>query len=268
VSTVSTTSGAQGLEGLAAIVHDRRRPLREIEARTRAIHDAVLARAPNVREGNFTSIGGRDLAELHALYDEGFFDWYLGRAVNREGMPRLAFRVSPRMSSAGGKLTVVKRQTSGGIETRFEIAISSTLLFQTFLDVDRTISVNGILCRDRLEALQRVFEHELIHLVEHLLWGSSSCSAPRFRALALQHFGHTDVTHKLVTQRERAAEKFDIRVGDRVSFEFEGQRYEGTVNRITRRVTVLVLSDRGMRYSDGRCYLKFYVPLGALRRVG
>jgi len=58
-----------------------------------------------------------------------------------------------------------------------------------------------------------------------------------------------------------------IRVGSRVRFEFEGQQLEGRVNRITQRATVLVEHTEGARYSDGRRYRKYYVPLGSLERM-
>jgi len=39
------------------------------------------------------------------------------------------------------------------------------------------------------------------------------------------------------------------------------------VNRITKRATVLVEDERGMRYSDGKRYAKFYVPVASLELV-
>ena len=106
---------------------------------------------------------------------------------------------------------------------RYEIAISTTLLSQTFGDVQRPVRVNGLLCRDRVEALQRIFEHELLHLLEMLIWTKSSCSAPRYKALAWSYFGHTETKHDLITQHERASHHFGIRVGDRVAFRVRGR---------------------------------------------
>ena len=150
---------------------------------------------------------------------------------------------------------------------RYEIAISTPLLYQTFADVHRPVRVNGLLCRDRVEALQRVFEHELLHLLEMLLWARSSCSAPRFKGLAWNYFGHTATKHDLVTQPERASHRFGLRLGDRVAFVFDGVRRVGVVRRITRRATILVESAAGAPYSDGKRYEKFYVPLGQLRKL-
>src|SRR5262249_45372976 len=152
-----------------------------------------------------------------------------------------------------------------GSLTRYEIVISTTLLFQTFQDVERTVRVNGLVCHDRLEALQRIFEHELLHLVEMLAWGASSCAADRFKGLAWNIFAPTQSTHDLVTQHERARTRFAVRVGDRVEFEHEGTRQVGVINRITRRATVLVESPSGQPYSNGKRYLKFYVPLPMLK---
>src|SRR5262249_49030769 len=148
----------------------------------------------------------------------------------------------------------------------YEITISTTLLYQSFADVDRPIRVSGLVCTNRVEALQRIFEHELLHLVELLVLGRSSCSAEPFRMLAGNLFGHTETNHELITQTERALVQYAIRVGDRVAFDFEGQTYTGVVNRITRRATILVENPAGQRYTDGKHYQKFYVPLTELRK--
>jgi hypothetical protein len=41
----------------------------------------------------------------------------------------------------------------------------------------------------------------------------------------------------------------------------------GMVNRITRRATILVEDSRGKRFSDGRHYVKYYVPIQQLRPI-
>lgn len=242
----------------------------EVAARTRAIYQRVLRDSPRVRAGNFTQIAPADLALLFELYDEQFFSGGLGALVRGTGAP-LDFQLSARLTrSAGVTKRFAPRLRPGeppAPPTRFEIALSTTLLFQTFRDVQRTIRVNGLVCNDRLEAAQRVFEHELLHLLEMLVWVQSDCDAERFKALAFNCFAHTQTRHDLVTQHERARARFDVRVGDRVAFTFEGVRHAGVVARITRRATVLVESDRGTAYQDGKRYLKFYIPLPMLQKV-
>jgi hypothetical protein len=67
----------------------------------------------------------------------------------------------------------------------------------------------------------------------------------------------------MITRRERAS-AMGLGVGARVRFEFEGQRLSGFINRVTKRATVLVESPDGRRFSDGRHYRSYYVPIGAL----
>ncbi|MBI2481332.1 MAG: hypothetical protein HYV60_22635, partial [Planctomycetia bacterium] len=174
-----------------------------------------------------------------------------------------------RMTQAAGKATRVQHRDrhTKEVGTEYEIAVSTTLLFQTFHDVDRPIVMSGIECRDRLEALQRILEHELVHLIEFIIWQQSSCSAARFQSIANRYFGHTEHTHQLITPRERAFAKFGVRAGSRVSFRVDGQHYVGVVNRITKRATVLVEDSHGIRYTDGKRYTKFYVPVGLLKQV-
>jgi hypothetical protein len=241
-----------------------------VAARSRAIYEALRAQSPRVRDGNFSVIAPADLALLFDLYDAHFFGNRLRQLLLAHGTP-LFFKLSPRLTRSAGTTTRFERRPGtpgvGLASAHYEVAVSTALLFQTFKDVERTVRVNGIVCHDRIEALQRIFEHELLHLLEMLIWGRSRCAAPNFQALAWNLFAHTETKHDLVTQHERASTKFDIRVGDRVAFEFEGVRHVGVVNRITRRATVLVESARGAPFGDGKRYLKFYIPLPLLQKV-
>lgn len=213
---------------------------------------------------NFSSVTGRDLQTMARLYDHSFFDGHLLPVASHFGMQ---FRWSKRMTSAGGKTvrTTHTDRKSGIQKSQYEIVLSATLLFQTFSDLRRPIRVTGMLCTNRLQAMQRIMEHELIHLSEMLVWSDSCCAAPRFQSIAGRLFGHTEHKHDLITQQERAERKFNIRVGTRVRFTHEGVERIGTVNRITRRATILVPDETGQLYDDGRRYKKFYVPISHLR---
>jgi hypothetical protein len=242
-----------------------RLPPAEIAAKTREIYEAVLGESEYLACGNFERIHTRDLRLFFDQYDRVFFR---GQCLEMVGEDHLFFRLSNRMTSAGGKTTrrVPHRRFGGSRRPEYEIAVSTTLLFQAFGDVDRPITVAGIVCRDRLEALQRVFEHELVHLIEWLIWHNSSCTKVRFQNIAANFFAHNEHTHRLITPRERAFKKYGIRAGDRVSFRFDGMHYTGIVNRITKRATVLVEDPQGERFSDGKRYQRFYVPVPLLEK--
>jgi hypothetical protein len=233
-------------------------PEDSIRERLHEIYQLVLAGAPYVRQPNFTSIHPRDLEFLFAAYDARFLNGLCRTALNGR---RLEFRLAPRMTRAGGKTS--KYRTREGL-ARYEIAIASSMLFDGFRQTDRRISVCGRECDNRLEALQRIFEHELVHLGEILCWERSDCSADRFQSIARRLFLHRSHTHDLITRRERAADS-GIRPGARVSFTFEGQRLVGRVNRITKRATVLVAHPEGEQFSDGQRYKTYYVPIAHLQ---
>lgn len=264
----------------------------DVVDRGRRIHELMLATSDYLDAPNFTVIHPDDLERLFGLYDELFFEQRCRRLIAPD---RLQFRLSRRMTKAGGKTTrrtypggqtggssgsrpigrrsshaaattaAEQSRPSGGPESEeYEITVSTTLLFETFADVDRSIRVTGVECRDRLEALQRIFEHELIHLIELLVWNRSSCSQARFQSMASRIFGHTDHRHQLVTPQERALTKFGVQPGSRVRFRFDGRQHVGIVNRVTKRATVLVEDQKGQQYSDGKRYVRFYVPLSML----
>ena len=246
----------------------------EILARQRRIHDEVLQLSRCMDTANFSRIDSDDLRRMSMLYDREFFHSQLLAMIGRD---RLRFGFSSRMTRVAGKLVThhpprrrdflpwKKPVATDG--RKFEMILSSTLLFQAFDDVDRPIVVTGIRCRDRIEAMQRVCEHELVHLLEMFFWNDSSCTGCRFQDIAQRYFGHTEHRHDLITQSERAAINFDVRVGSVVRFQHDGALLTGWVNRITRRATVLVADARGERFDDGLRYVRFYVPLEKLELI-
>jgi FKBP-type peptidyl-prolyl cis-trans isomerase 2 len=238
-------------------------PLDEIQSRQRAISRQLLETSKYMDAANFTQFHPNDLRQLYCLYDELFFE---GEVQSLLGDSPLTFRISSRMTSSGGT-TARRIFRNNPTRPHYEITISSTLLFDTFADVQREVTVTGLKCRSRLEALQRIFEHELVHLLELLIWKRSACSQARFQAMAFRAFGHRDHRHALVTPRERARAKFGLRPGMRVSFEMHGKRHVGVINRITQRATVLVENPRGRLFSDGRRYSTYYIPLEQLVRL-
>ena len=227
---------------------------------TREIGRQLLTASSWIDEPNFTAIHPDDLAFLFKTYDRRFLKDFASRRL-APGV--LVFRLSSRMTRAGGQTT---RRVRADGTVDYEIAVSTEVLFNGFADGDPPVNVAGIPCANRLEALQRIFEHEIVHLVEFLRTGETNCGAPPFQELAHRLFRHRSHTHRLITRVERAAQR-GIRVGSRVAFVYQGERLVGRVNRVTKRATVLVEEPDGDRYSDGGRYRKYYVPLGGLELV-
>lgn len=242
----------------------------EVDRRFRRIHESMLGQSPQIREPDFTVIGTDDLERLFALYDREFFQGRLAEMLLEDRAHPAGFRLSRRLTSAAGQTARRTRKVNQGgfsiTRVDYEITVSTTLLYNTFQQPGRTATVGGLVCADRLEALQRIFEHELLHLAEFLGWGASNCKAANFRALSRRLFAHEAPHHDLITPREQARVAYDIHLGDLVGFEVEGRRLQGVVNRITRRATVLVEDPRGRPYTNGKRCVPYYVPLALLRK--
>ncbi|MGI9519787.1 MAG: hypothetical protein ACR2NP_22225 [Pirellulaceae bacterium] len=229
-----------------------------VRNRRSIIAERLLRESDSIDKADFQRIERRDLFELFVQYDDQFLDHGLSRHFE-QGSDRLGFRLSSRMTSTGGMTTWRALPDYHD----YEIAVSTTLLFNTPFDRGAT-RVGGVVATSRLDALQRIFEHELVHLLEMILWGESSCAQPRFRNMVARMFGHTESNHQLLTPAETARSHFGIRTGDRVRFQHEGQWLTGYVNAINRRATVLVPNAGGELFDDERRYLRFYVPLDLL----
>jgi len=253
---------------LGSLLREKKLGRQEIDCRRDEIRNAVLDNSRYVTDPNFERAHESDLDRLYELYDERFFDGGLQSTLMARRLP-ISFRLSSRMTRLGGKTVLTTYRKPGRIDrqSEFEIVISSTLLFQSFSDVDRDVIVNGVKTSDRLDAMQLIFEHELVHLAELLIWDDSDCNAMRFGGIVQRLFGHTHTKHQLVTQSERAQAKFGMAPGSAVRFRFDGIPYSGVINRITRRATVLVEDADGELYSDGKSYQKFYIPLSELEPI-
>jgi hypothetical protein len=243
----------------------------EVSERRERVGRGLLQSSRHVRAHDFRAISADDLATLFALYDEHFFTGGLGRLVNQRGNGALTFRLAPRARRSGGSTIRISRphpQLGRAVPVHsYQITLSSSLLFMSFNDASRPVVVCGHGCASRLDATLRIFEHELIHLSELLLTGRSSCKGTPFHEAARRVFAHRGWTHGLVLPEERALLDHGVRVGDRVRFSFRGEELLGRVNRIHRRATVLVERADGQRYTDGKRYARFYVPLSALERA-
>ena len=239
-----------------------------LEADRTAIRRRLLGDERLMDGPDFTRLATSTLAVMFEEYDQRFFDGMTRPLVEaRSGY--LEFRLSKRMTKTGGKTTRVEysRPNERGRLRDYEITLSSQLLFQSFRQPGRPESVTGIVCHHRIDAMMRIFEHELIHLLEMLVWDDSSCAAGRFKAIAKGLFLHTESTHELPGPADTAKRQFGIVPGQWVRFSFEGRQHKGFVNRIHRRATVLVEHPGGELYSNGKTYRKFYVPVQQLQPI-
>ncbi len=235
-------------------------------ARSQRVFDHVLKNSGGIGKPDFQTISPADLGELFQITDELFFEGLVGTVCERTSVRPLSFRLSTRMTSTGGMTTMQYLARKRNSPVEFEIAIATTPLFESFRDSNHAI-VGGVRCRNRLEALQRIMEHEMIHLIELLLTRDSNCSAAPFKRIVRNFFGHTQSNHRLLTPSDTARNRFGISPGDHVRFESDGQTLKGILQRVTKRATVLVPNSKGAPYDDGCRYSKYYVPLTSLRRA-
>ena len=240
-----------------------------IAAKTSDIYQLTLRESRAISEPNFQLMDVDDLALMFHRYDQLFFENWLSNAIASTAGAKLSFRLSSTMTRAGGKtIRKLVGLRNGTRASYFEIAIATRMLFMNFRESHRPVTVCGLVCTNRLEALQRIMEHEILHLAEMLCWGKSSCSARRFKTLSANIFGHTSSKHDLITPVENAAVEHTVKIGARVEFDFDGKRLVGLVNRIHHRATVLVEARAGVRYRSGKTYQKYYIPLPLLRVYG
>jgi len=233
----------------------------EINSKRERIRKLLFENSKMIKSGVLDKVEDRDLWLLYSFYDEIFLKNYF--RDNFKG--KLGISFSKRLTSSGGVTKCFGNiQKLPKEDYKFEIKISVNFLFD-YYKIDRDKIVNGYNTKDNLEAMLLVFEHELCHMIEFLHTGSSSCKKTPFKTMAKDIFGHTDVYHAMPTKKELAKKVYNIKLGQEVSFEYQGRVLNGIVSAVNKRASVMVEDSRG-DYVDkkGKKYLKYYVPLNML----
>lgn len=237
---------------------------KEIIKKRRQVERLFIEKSPNVQCAKITEISNRDLRLLFDLYDEVFFQgWFKD---NFKG--KLAFSFSRRMTKSAGITTCPKNADWSRPESFIiEVKISIDFIFR-YGSIKGANMVNGIETRSNLQAMQLIFEHELVHVIEFVHFQHSNCKKEQFKTLARNLFGHTESYHRLATNQQIAREKLGLSPGDSVRFPFEGKKLEGVLYRINKRAIVMVLDKDGpFADKEGNRYTKYYVPLQIIQRI-
>lgn len=185
----------------------------EIISHTSKMQQMLIAHSEVMQHPNFARIELDDLRRLFTLYDIFFFERYFTQHYKG----KISFYFSERMHSSAGIMCFHES------ERTYEIGIAVAMLFDNFTGNRGEMEVNGLVCKNRLEAMMRVLEHEAGHVIEYILYGNTNCQAPRFKKLVMDLFGHTKTTHSLLTSREIARVEKNISPGSPVTFNYKGE---------------------------------------------
>lgn len=252
-------ASAWGDEAMSADITIISYSAEEITKRRAQVGKGLLDISATIDSPDFSTISVADLEILLNLYDQIFMKGWV-----KQNLPgRLQFSISRQMTKTAGK-TICKRKATSR-DMIMEVRISLPIL-ANYGRIEGLDKVGGIKSASRLEALQLIFEHELVHVLEYSAYGSSSCKRQRFQTMAGNLFGHTNNYHQLSTDHEIARRGLGLAPGVRVAFNYENDILEGTIYNIRKRAAVMVLDKNGS-YQDqqGRCYSKYLVPLQLLQ---
>lgn len=224
----------------------------------------LLAHSENINNVTLSKIAISDLELLFQLYNQIFFM----NCFDKVFRGQLKFSFSRRLTKSAGKTLCPKnigRMRPEEVVIEIRIGLD---FFPRYNEVEGDKMVSGILTHNPLEALQIVFEHELCHVIEFIYFHHSSCRGKRFKNMARNIFGHTSSFHQLPTEQVIAREKYGLKLGNRVSFQWEGKMLTGLLYNINKRATVMVRDKKGIFLDrQGRSYSKYYVPVNSLQQV-
>jgi hypothetical protein len=228
------------------------------------VREQFFTLSNNIKNGNIEVISEKDLQLLFKLYDTIFLESYF--RINFKGI--LKFKLSHQMTKSAGITKTSRNISVIALEKQqFEIKISLDFLFDYYKSI-REKSVGGIITNDPLDVLMLVFEHEICHVIEFLVFKFSSCKKERFKTISNNIFGHKESYHKLATNSELIFTNYGLKPNDKVSFEYEEKLLKGIIYRINKRATVMVEDKKGTFTNiSGKRFSKYYMPINTIKKL-
>ena len=190
----------------------------------------IFSKQYKVRLSNLVT---KDLRYLFNLYDDVYFSGEYKRMIKSTNT-RLQFGFLPGTDVMG-----LHSYTSSG--NTCKLSISRVGISKLFSNNEKRLWVNGLNVRDRLEALQVVFEHEMVHMYMVLRGWSNKIKSGKgkmyysshgklFQELAKRFFLHTDYRHALTNGESTGhLTKDRCKVGMNVIFTFKHKKCKGVI---------------------------------------
>jgi hypothetical protein len=130
---------------------------------------------------------------LFHLYDKYFFHHFFDNHNIQT-----TFRFSNKMTSSAGCVSYVRYADMLDYYSKnpLKFKFSAYYIFRNFSYKGSTEVVNGITAFSRLEVLMYVMEHEIMHVIDRILYGKSGHNY-RFKKLCYNCFRHTEIFHSI-----------------------------------------------------------------------
>jgi hypothetical protein len=152
----------------------------------------------------------RLLEEMFRLYDWLFFDEQISRIAS-ERKHTFHVEVSSKMTKTAG---ICKYKSQ---ECTITIGISKPIYNQLFARDEKNHRMGGLLCVDKLDCVQKIFEHELVHALINIFCNDVMIRTPGkkgfiyhpqiFKDIVHAQFGHTEFRHDLLAGEGSEVEK-------------------------------------------------------------
>jgi len=159
-----------------------------------------------------------DLVRLFDLYNIHFFN---------NSLPKTTLSISNRFTVKASQCAISRNS----VECKYAITMSRSVFAKLNLEENQVTKSGGLVCKSRLNCLQLVLEHELIHLIMGYYYPNRkqldekiySSHGLLFKSLVKNYFGQTESTHQIGniiydgSDNERTLLPEEIKVGQMTS---------------------------------------------------
>lgn len=207
-----------------------------------------------IKDPNFDKLTPSQLEKTYMILDDVYFNGKIGEYFRDHCYMALSFKISGRLKTTAGRCHYKYKYKGDKINYEYLIEISSPVVYSMFDKKEKTLKINGLSCKNKLECYINLFEHELTHLIIFLFcpeMGEGMGGHTRvFRDIVRNLYGHTEYKHYLLEgdlgemEKRTDVAKANVEVGDHITtIERKGKSYSGTVVKVNPRSVTVELDD-------------------------
>ncbi len=206
--------------------------------------------------GNFNSLSNKIVEETFYIIDKIYFDNNINKFIKKSGSS-LKFNASNKLSSTAGlcKYKYYLDEYDRVEYGKYEIVISKKIIDSLFQNKKiKSLKINGLLCKDKLECYINLYQHEITHLLIaifcHREGEGMGGHTQMFKALVYALFGHTKYKHWLLAgdgsklEEDELYNKTNVEIGDFIiTKKYKNKKYEGKVTKLGPKYVVIKLKN-------------------------
>jgi|TARA_B100000524_G_scaffold345916_1_gene245278 hypothetical protein len=238
---------------------------KEKREKTKFVYDFLLK---NVFKKTKFELTNKHVKDTFIILDKVYFNYNISKFIKKTNS-RISWKATSKLTKTAGfcKYKYFSDNYGNFDYGIYEINISKKIIDNIFDNKKiKSLKINGLHCKDRLECLINLYQHEITHLLIAIFCTKDGIGmgghTRMFKNLAYNLFGHTEYKHFLLdgdslkTEEEIKTNKTNLEIGDKIKTkEIKNTYFKGEVISLSKdRVKIVITEGKHKDKYLSLCY--------------